>query len=1031
MKINTSAFSSIFLAALLCFSNNVRADIFQNNAFLYGHNIEVGIGPDGAFGSDVRSPDTTRKAFGKKLGYIVDPTTNRFSGSYHGDFFLPGFPEEGWGVGFNEKIYNNNSNQQGAEILGELLYYKNTAKFQRVVWEGEIEGLEITQIYRTYTSGTTVVFDISLKNTSATTMTNVYYMRTIDPDNNAEQAPSSAVEKFVTTNTIISQGSDGNGFSGVSAKQNEKSGLFTESLMTLYGYGENSRVTYGGLFNRDPEAVYSGLGLLKQLGSNTADEAISLAFKFDKLEPEDTVTFRASYQLKDVPAATIDIDTNNSSGGLGSEFKQLYILKSAASPITDTDITIEGDRTSQIEQAVITLTNPHNADILEVSGTLPNGISIDTKESSTTQVWLTGKASKLDYITALKQVTFNNNDIHSRIETRKVTVQILDDNTTPSNTAISTITVTIPVELSSPFISDDDNINKNEVNAVKLSGSAAPNATIIIDFTDKNGNKLAPAKTVTADVNGNWSIDADPADLSPLSDGPITVLVTATDANGNKASLTKTVIKDTAIILTNITPTDNAVVSNRTPIYKGKTDPNAKVTLKVLPNNNTYTTTADTNGDWSIALDKFPMGVNKPVQITATDNANNQISEITHFQTPTLPLEITDLDANNQGLANSTSPTLKGTSVPDTSITIDMPTGNGQSTKCNATTDANGDWSCQLPESPSGGPYTITVTTTDGEGNTNSATRQISIPELPLVIDNPTNNAVISGINPLIEGTSKPSTNITVFISSTEKCTTTTDDTNHWSCKLPSLAFGKSFTLTVTTEDSIANKTINSVDISTDKLPLSIIKPLDNSTAEDTTPVFIGTTTPNTTVTVSVATGQECTTTSDSKGNWSCELSAMAVGGPYDITIKAEDTNGNTTSIHESISIPAIPLIVTSPTSNEKITKDTINVTGTSDPNKPIKVLGPDGESCETVSDANGAWNCQLDKLQSGIGKHITVISDWKSTKKKIAIVTVDIENSSKKVKTILAGNASAFLLLLLGLLLLFRNKKLAVRTSQ
>lgn len=1018
----------MFFGVLMCASSGVSADIHQQNAFLYGNNIEVGIGPDGAFGSDVTSPDSGRKSKGKRVGFITDPTDNRFQGAYHGDFFLPGYPEEGWGVGFDGKAYNNNSNQQGAEIIGTLKNYNGSANNQNVTWEGEIEGLEITQIYRVHTLSTAVVFDITLKNTTATTMNNVYYMRTVDPDNNAEQDPSNSAAKYITKNTILAQGSDGNGYSAVSATQGAKSGntfSFTESQLTLNAYGENSRVTYGGVYNRNPADVYNGTGLLKQTGTNTSDEAISLAFKFDQIEPGDSVTFRAGYQLKDLPIANLDIDKDDSSGVAGNEFKQLYILGNTASKVTDTDIEISGNGFTNLQEAIITITNPHDGDILDVLGSLPGGISIDTAESSDTKLFLKGTASKVEYQNALTQVRFANSDTHSSVDTRKITVQVRDDNATLSNSATSTVEITVPVVLSTPKIAGDDIVNASEVANVKLAGHAAPNATITIDFTDKDGKKLSPAKTVTADDNGNWSIDGDPADLTDLSDGPITVLVVATDPNGKISSLTQEIIKDTAIILIDITPIDNQLLSSMTPNYQGKTDPNASVELKVLSSGKVYNTTANASGDWDILLDSFAMGITQSVKITAEDDYANVASETQSFRTPALPIEVTDLDVDAKGIANSTTPTLKGTSDPSTSISIDMPTGNGQSIECATTTDTDGNWSCKMPVSPTGGPYTVTATTTDGNANTNSVSKQISIPKLPLIIDNPANNAVISGVKPIISGTSKPGTDITVVVSATEQCTAVTDDTNHWSCELPSLAFDNNYTLTVTTEDSIGNKTTEAVDVSTDKLPLAIISPKDNSMAEDTTPTFIGTTAPNATVTVTAASGQECTTKADSEGRWSCELPALPVGGPYDITIKAVDAEGNNTSIDQSISIPEISLIIISPTDGQKITGTSVTVTGSSDPNTPIKVLGPDGESCETTSDDNGAWSCELDKLQSGTAKNITVISGEGGAGNKgnkVAITSVDIENSSEGVKTILAGSSSLFMLFLLSLILLLNH---------
>ncbi len=1212
MEFNSRLCHAVIAGASLCVSFNASAEISGTgssaNAFLYGDNIEVGIGSDGAFGSDVKSRSGISN--NSYLGFINYPTGG--VNAYNGDFILQSGPldEEGWGVGFDGKAFNNN-NSSSPEISGQLESgsFKTTDKYQSVSWKGDIQGLEIKQVYHIYMSGTALVIDVSLTNTTSSEMKQVYYMRTINPQNNAEHNNGDS-SRYDTINTIISQGSDGNGVSAVSAKQNAKPGIFAESTLTLNGYGENSRVTYGGKQNRNPVDVYTGAGLLKQVGSNTADDSISIAFKFEHILPGDTVTLRTGYQLDDVPVPAIDIDADDSSDPTGNGYKQLYILGSVATKLTDSDVTIEGDDFTQLQEAIITLTNPHQGDKLEVADpvNLPAAISVDEEESSDTKIYLRGSAATSSYKTALKQIQFKNSDTHASIETRKITLQVIDEHAIPSNTATSTVMVTTPVELDDANIADDDVLSASEVNAVAFSGHAAANASLVIDFTDSNGNKLNPPKTLNADDDGNWNIDSDATDLSSLDEGLITVLITATDTNGNISTLSKEITKDSVVLLANITPADNETVSNPAPLYQGKTDANASVTLKVLPAGKVYSGNADENGDWSIQLDKFPMGVSTSVLITAEDEYQNQASKTLTFKTPDLPIEVTDLDADATGLAHSTTPTIKGKSKPNVTITISMPTSNGKSIECTTTTDADGNWSCTLPISPaggpytlsvtatdaagnsnsstheltipnisldidspeenqlvssttpvfngttepgatvklsvqpdgksytttadaqgnwsialgdplakgktisvevtasdsagnktstirkiktpslpiditdldadenfvahsttptikgtsepntnisinmpttggqviqcntttdtngnwictlplshSGGPYTLTVTTTDSEGNSNSSSHQLTIPEIPLIIDKPVNDAVISGIKPLVSGTSTPGTNVKVIASNGSSCSAVTDEGNHWSCQLTSLAFDQSYTLTVTTMDSIGNSTAKVVNISTDKLPLSVIAPQDNSTTEDTTPTFIGTTTAGTTVTVSMPTGQECSTVADSEDHWSCELPALPVGGPYTATIKAVDSNQNQTTLTENITIPAIPLIISSPVENEVIVSDSVTVTGSSDPDTAITVLGPDGESCNTTSDASGAWSCALENLQSGKGKHITVISGEDTNSRKVAITTIDIENSSEKVKTILGGSSSPVSLIMLFLILLMNACK-------
>ena len=323
-----------------------------------------------------------------------------------------------------------------------------------------------------------------------------------------------------------------------------------------------------------------------------------------------------------------------------------------------------------------------------------------------------------------------------------------------------------------------------------------------------------------------------------------------------------------------------------------------------------------------------------------------------------------------------------------------------------------------MQELPSGGPYQATVTAKDDTGNTVSTTKELTIPNLPLIIGSPSNNAVISGTTPTIKGTSTPNTVVTVTASTGQTCSAITDDTNHWSCELPTLPLDEKFTLTVTTTDSAGNSTTKTIDIFTDKLPLSILTPGDKGTAGDSTPSFIGTSTPGTKITVTASTGAQCETVADAEGNWTCELPTLPVGGPYDVTIKAEDSSGNITTITESISIPEIPLIITSPSKDDVFTGSSMTLAGTSDPNTEITVLGPDGEICKTTSGALGKWSCELHNLRDGTSKHFTVISGNIADGQKTIILTLDVNNSSDKVRTILTGgggNLSFFMIMLLG----------------
>jgi len=987
------------------------------NAFLYGDNIEVGIGPDGAFGSRVPSP--SGKSKGKELGYISDPLNNKFTNDlYHGDFFMPGSPEEGWAITANGNSYNNNRTiqyiQQSKYIPGILSDFTETSHTQKVTWKGSIEGLEITQNFRIYKTSLAIIIDVDIKNTTSEIMTDVYYMRTVDPDNNSRTNGS-----YITKNTVIHQG-DATGGAIITATQNNG------SILSLSGQGANSHVCYGNDFYydgtiiryRDPIAVFEATAPLKNAGSRTSDDSIGIAFKFDKIYPKQTVKFRLGYQLANITHPSLDLDKDNSSTALGNTFHQVYKLGSPAQKITDNDISISQLSDDSINGAKITINNAQEGDKLEIIGNLPSGISTDNDEvNNDTEINLTGTVSKDAYISALQQIVFSNDTTNANTETRTVSIQVFDINYTESNAAESKIDIITPITLTTTSIAGDDHVNGNEANNITIAGHAAANIPLQIIFTDKSGKSVT--KDINSDATGNWTLVGNPADLTSLADGAIEVDITSTDANNNKSSFTKNIDKDTSIILTVSSPDNNQVVANLSPTIVGKTDPDATITYKLLPSTTEHTITADNEGNWSFTLPELSPDTTAKIDITATDEAGNTATTIHTVKTPSIPLEVTDLETDENNVASSTTPTFSGTSKPNTHITVSIPVGDGKTKECTTTTDADGNWSCEMPVLPSGGPYQATITTKDDAGNTASTTKKLSIPDLPLIISSPADNAVISGTKPIIEGTSTPGTTVTVKASTGQECTDVTDETNHWSCELASLPLDENFTLTVTTEDSAGNITTKHIDVSTDKLPLSIITPGDKGTAGDATPSFIGTTTPGTKVTVTASTGATCETTADADGNWTCELPALPVGGPYDISIKAEDSDGNITTITESISIPKIALIVTSPPADEVFTGSSMTITGTSDPDTDILVLGPDGEECRTTSDSLGNWSCEIHNLRDGKSKHFTVISGNEADNPKVTILTLDVSNSSEKVSTILnggGGNLSLFMILLLGL---------------
>ncbi len=995
--IGVLAVFSLQLSGNALMARSLDAIRVGGDVFLYGDNIEVGIAANGAFGTGQLSDRGIKK--GKKLGYISDPSKKKFANGYHGDFFLPGIQEEGWAINLNKKNYNNRP--QHTEIKGHFIGAEVLTSTAMAVWQGEINGLEITQTFRIYKAGLAIIIDISLQNTTSSLMEDVYYMRTVDPDNNAEQNNPILDSSYITTNTIIRQGSV-NGGAAVVATQGVIFGAYNKvtrekpSTLGLCGHGANSRVAHGGPdsedadYYRQPEKVYNSAQMAGY--SKTEDAPIAIAFKFDKIFPGETVKFRAGYQLADITPPKIDIDENNSSEGLGNTFLQVYKLGDVATKITDVDTSITGLDEDALVGASIKISNAHEGDQIAITGLLPDGISTDTKEkNSDSEIYLTGSATKSAYIKALQQITFINHNTTANTETRHISIMVLDSNYTASTAAESILEIVAPVTLNNDAVTDDNIINANEENNVLLSGTAAPNLPIKIIFTDKNGKKVG--KTVTSDENGIWTLANNTLDISALADGEINVKISSTDANGNQSFYEKETQKDSTVLLEIITPKEGEIASSTSPVITGESDPNATITL--LLDGNIYITTANDSGQWSYTLPEQALGASITLSIDANDAANNTTSKEITLTIPSIPLEITEVEL-------STTPIFTGTSTPKTEITVTIPTADGGSESCTTTTDTTGNWSCQLATLPSGGPYTASIKTEDDQGHSTTKTYEVIIPELPLVIENPTDDSNISDSSPIVSGSSNPDSTITVTaIPTGEKCIAIADASGKWSCELPTLPLETNITLSVTTEDDANNIATESITITTPSLPLKITG-IDIST----TPTFTGTSAPNTKITVTVpisdTKSETCTTITKADGNWSCKLPTLPTGGSYTATVKAEDNHENYATDTQVLSTPELSLSIDSHADVALITDATPTISGTSTPATNITLTTtPTGPTCTTITNAEGHWSCQLPELPLSKTIDVTIKTEdgINSKTKTISLTTPALPISIKGVE--------------------------------
>ena len=272
---------------------NLSAQIVNGEAFLQGTYAEVGIGSCGSFGTSNPSPTGYHSRVSsfvgnQSLGFVADIGKDGWSTGFPdfvGDYFLPGSPEEGWGLTIDGVNYNNNQMCNVYDIPGSIISYNATTSQVEATWQGNIGGLNITA--KTYIPNNSLYFvtTVTVTNTSASTINNVYYMRNVDPDHGVF-TPGGG-DDFSTINSIVYQ------------NPNPCNNALVTATTQLGSY-------------------YLGLGSIFD------DVAFSIAFKLGNLAPNDSTTFSYTYVLSEsdlnnaLAATNIGVNINSVSYTTGS-----------------------------------------------------------------------------------------------------------------------------------------------------------------------------------------------------------------------------------------------------------------------------------------------------------------------------------------------------------------------------------------------------------------------------------------------------------------------------------------------------------------------------------------------------------------------------------------------------------------------------------------------------------------------------------------------------------------------------------------
>ena len=283
-----------------------------------------------------------------------------------------------------------------------------------------------------------------------------------------------------------------------------------------------------------------------------------------------------------------------------------------------------------------------------------------------------------------------------------------------NNSASHSANVTIDAHTADPSFVFTTGSDGSSDNTPELVGTAEPGSTVSITVTDSLTPANSETFTVTADSNGDWSLSIDGTNSGSLSldhDVTLTATATSTDAYNNSASHSANVTidahtADPSFVFT--TGSDGS--SDNTPELVGTAEPGSTVSITVTDsltpaNSETFTVTADSNGDWSLSIDGTNSGslsldhdVTLTATATSTDAYNNSAS---HSANVTIDAHTADpsfvFTTGSDGSSDNT-PELVGTAEPGStvSITVTDSLTPANSETFTVTADSNGDWSLSI-----------------------------------------------------------------------------------------------------------------------------------------------------------------------------------------------------------------------------------------------------------------------------------------------------------------------------------------------
>ncbi|EBV2464747.1 Ig-like domain repeat protein [Salmonella enterica subsp. enterica serovar Berta] len=506
------------------------------------------------------------------------------------------------------------------------------------------------------------------------------------------------------------------------------------------------------------------------------------------------------------------------------------------------------------------------------------------------------------------------------------------------------------------------------------------------------------SSTLTQGAGNKWLFTPD----TPLVDGTYKIEIVAEDIAGNKISkevsfTIDTIVSDPSIDLLDADDTGESAVDNITSVTKPRfvigNVPADIDTVVIRINGVSYPVTANGNNLWEFQV---PVALNDGVYeavVVFRDIAGNTsetklpftIDTTTSVSVRMEPASDTG-NSNSDNLTNKQNPKFEGTAEPNAKlvITIVDDKSGREVLKQTITVGADGNWSV-TPNILPDGMYTINVVATDVAGNIAQTQERFTIdtvtidPTIRLSDPSIDDQHEATSLRPEFKGFAEAFSTIMIQWDGKVVGSANANANGEWSWTPPSVLAPGSYVVSIVAKDKAGNESsqvdfpvvIPVIDVTPPTIKLSEESDsgaLGDFTTNNKTPTLIGSTLPNTIVSIYVDGVKVGEATADTAGRYTFQLSEMK-DGHYVVQVGIVNPRDNSelrsTAVDVTIDTEVAELVwnISGMHEGGYINTVTPEIGGTSEPNSKITIFVNGVEKAIAYTTGAGHWGVVLPAL--------------------------------------------------------------------